>query len=268
MGEGDEGAKGSAELHRNLWGVRAKDWAEVQESTVLPLYQEVLSKTGIGNGTRLLDMGCGAGMFCNLAAERGSRVSGIDAAPALIDIAKSRTPHGRFEVGNMESLPFAEAAFDVVTGFNSIQHVGSPVTALREARRVAARDARFVMAVWGMPQHCQAALYVSALMKLLPPPPPGTPGLFDLSEETALRQLLSEAGLTPTEINSVDCPWKYKDAETALRGLLSAGPAIMAIETFGEARVRDAVLAAIEPFKRDSGDYRLENRFTYVVARA
>jgi SAM-dependent methyltransferase len=268
MGTETGSAAGSAPIQSQLWSARAKDWAEVQERTVLPLYREVLTKAGIGQGTNWLDVGCGSGMFCGLAAERGSSVSGLDAAPALIDIAKSKIPHGDFSVGDMESLPYPEAAFDVVTGLNSFQYAANPVSALREARRVAARDALLVLAVWGRPQHCEAAACLSALGKLLPPPPPGTPGPFALSEDAALRRLVSEAGMTPGEINDVDCPWVYQDAETALRGLLSAGPAVKAIQTSGEDRVGEAVLTALEPFKSKSGGYRLENRFRYVVARA
>jgi SAM-dependent methyltransferase len=268
MGTETRSAAGSAPIQSQLWSARAKDWAEVQERTVLPLYQEALTKTGIGQGTNLLDVGCGSGMFCSLAGELRSNVSGLDAAPALIDIAKNKIPHGDFRVGDMESLPYGEAAFDVVTGFNSFQYAANPVNALREARRVAARDALLVLAVWGRPRHCEAAAYLSALAKLLPPPPPGAPGPFALSEDAALRQLVSEAGMMPIEVNDVNCPWVYRDAETALRGLLSAGPAVKAIQTSGEDRVREAVLTALEPFKSKSGGYRLENEFRYVVARA
>jgi SAM-dependent methyltransferase len=187
--------------------------------------------------------------------------------PWSVDIAKSKIPHGDFRVGDMESLQYGEAAFDVVTAFKSFQYAANPVNALREARRVSARGALLVLAVWGRPEDCEAAAYLSALGKLLPPPPPGTGGPFALSDDVALRQLLSEAGMTANEVDDVDCPWVYKDAETALRGLLSAGPAVMAIQTSGEDRVRETALNALEPFKSASGGYRLENKFRYVVAR-
>jgi hypothetical protein len=43
------------------------------------------------------------------------------------------------------------------------------------------------------------------------------------------------------EATDTDCPWVYKDMETALRGLLSAGPAVKGMQISGESRVRDAV---------------------------
>lgn len=260
--------KGSAGLQSDLWGVRAKDWAEVQEGTVQPLYEEVLEKTGVGQGTKLLDVGCGAGSFCAMAAGRGGNVSGFDATGPLLEIAKSRTPAGRFEMGDMESLPYPDAAFHVVTGFNSFQYARNTPNALREARRVAAPGGWVMIAVWGRPEECDATAYLAAVGKLLPPPPPGAPGPFALSDEAALRQLVQEAGMNEIEINDVDCPWVYPKAETALRGLLSAGPVVKAIRTSGEDRVREAVLAALEPFGNESGGYRLENKFRYALARA
>jgi hypothetical protein len=60
--------------------------------------------------------------------------------------------------------------------------------------------------------------------------------------------------------------WAYPDERTLLRGLLSAGPAVRAIAEAGEARVRDAVLAAVAPYRTPGCAYRLRNVFRYAVA--
>jgi 2-polyprenyl-3-methyl-5-hydroxy-6-metoxy-1,4-benzoquinol methylase len=77
----------SAATQSDLWGERARDWAEVMEGWNgwgIPLYRQVLGRLNLGAGTDLLDVGCGAGRFCRIAADRGARVSGIDAtAPWL-----------------------------------------------------------------------------------------------------------------------------------------------------------------------------------------
>ncbi|MDE3135078.1 MAG: class I SAM-dependent methyltransferase [Acidobacteriota bacterium] len=116
------GEGGSAPMEREMWGGRVADWAAVQGWTVPPLYKEVLAKTGIGKGTSLLGVGCGAGGFCQMAAERGAGVTGFDATPKMIAMAKSRIPHGDFRTGDMESLPYAGDSFHVVSGFNSFQY--------------------------------------------------------------------------------------------------------------------------------------------------
>ena len=47
---------GSAAVQAPLWGARTRDWAEVQEGTVLALYEEVFDRTKLGRGTTLLDV--------------------------------------------------------------------------------------------------------------------------------------------------------------------------------------------------------------------
>jgi ubiquinone/menaquinone biosynthesis C-methylase UbiE len=259
---------GSATVQGELWGTRARDWAETQEGVARPLFESVLRKTGIGKGARVLDVGCGAGLFCVLAAERGALVTGIDAAAEFIAIAKERVPQGDFRVGEMEVLPYEDKTFDVVTGFNSFQFAANPVNALREARRVAKPGAAVVTATWGKPERCEASAFLAALRPLLPPPPPGAPGPFALSADGALEALVEQAGLTARSVEEVECPFEYRDLESALRGFLSAGPAVKAIQISGEARVREAVATAIASFKLSSGGYRLENTFRFLISTA
>src|SRR5712691_3052008 len=151
---------GSAQEQGDLWGERAIDWADVQEVMVQPLYDVVLDRTGISADTTVLDVGCGSGMFCAMAAARGAEVTGLDASPALLAIARDRVPQGSFDPGEMEDLPYESRAFDIVTGFNSFQYATDPVHAVREASRVAREGAPVVIAVWGDPADCQAAAYV------------------------------------------------------------------------------------------------------------
>ncbi|HKX16661.1 MAG TPA: class I SAM-dependent methyltransferase [bacterium] len=259
---------GSASIQGPLWGARARDWAEVQEAICRPLYDAILSQTGIAPNTRILDVGCGAGLFCSLAAGRGANVSGLDAAPALLEIAKERVPSGAFREGEMETLPYPDRTFDLVTGFNSFQFATRPPAALAEARRVARPGASVAIATWGKPEDCEAAHFLAALRPLLPPAPSGAPGPFALSADGALEGFARDAGLTPRRVDEVDCPFEYPDLETALRGLLAGGPVVRALQTSGEERVREAVVQAITPFRLSSGGYRLENSFLLVTATA
>lgn len=258
--------RGSAKEQGALWGARARDWAAVQEQTIAALFQVVLVKAGIDSKTRLLDIGCGSGMFCAMAAKMGTLVSGIDASASLIAIAQERTSHGDFRVGEMEDLPYSDKSFDVVTGFNTFQYAADPLNALQQARRVARIGAQVVATAWGKPHECHAAAYIAALDSLMPPPPPGTPGPFALSEDGTLAALVKQAGLTPMYTDDVECVWEYVDLATALKGLLSSGAATKAIQASGETRVSQVVTDAIAPFKQSSGGYRLINRFRYVIA--
>ena len=126
-------------------GARAQDWAEIQEGTCRPAYLAVFDRVALRTGMAYFDAGCGAGMAAQIAAQRGARVSGLDAAEKLLAIARTRTPAGDFRVGELEDLPFPDNVFDLVSGFNSFQYAGNPAVALREARRVAKAGARVVV---------------------------------------------------------------------------------------------------------------------------
>jgi SAM-dependent methyltransferase len=260
-------AAGSARAQGELWSVRAGDYAEIQEPTFLPLYEDVLRRPELAHAGSLLDVGCGPGLAAQTMAKKFGKVAGVDASAPFIEIARARVPSGDFRVAEMETLPHADGSFDVVTGFNAFQYAASPVQALREARRVARADGIIVIAVWGLPETCDAAGHLKALGPLMPPPPPGAPGPFALSDEAKLKALATDAGLTPLAVVDVQCPWIYHDLETALRGLLSAGPVERAIRASSIDRVRDAVAEAIAPYGGSSGDYHMNNVFRYLIAR-
>jgi SAM-dependent methyltransferase len=259
---------GTAPIQGPLWGSRVRDWAEIQEGNLQPAYLAVFDALGVGAGTRLLDVGCGAGMAAQLAAARGAQVSGLDAASASIEIARERTPAGDFRVGEMEELPFADQAFDAVTSFNAFQYAADPVSALRQAVRVSASGGHVAMVVWGEPQDCEHAATLAALGPLMPPPPPGAGGPFALSAPGKVEALMEQAGLVPTASGYVECPFDYPDAETAWRGISSAGPYVVAMRHSGDEAVKSATLASLAPFATSSGGYRQQNKFRYVVAAA
>jgi SAM-dependent methyltransferase len=250
-------------VNGRLWGASADDWAAIQEPCCRPVYTAVLDKLAVGAGTTYLDAGCGTGM----AAERGASISGLDAAEPLLAIARRRVPQGDFRVGELEELPFADATFDLVTGFNAFQYAADTKAALAEAKRVAKPGATVVIMTWGPPAGMEAASLVAALRPLLPPPPPGAPGPFALSDQGALRAFAEAAGLEPVEVMDVDSPWVYADLATALRGLGSSGVAARAAGQVGREAVDAAHAAALAPFVQPDGSYRVGAMFRCLIAR-
>ncbi len=257
---------GSSGEHGRLWSARARDWADFQEATVRPVFEAVLERTRVGPGTRYLDAGCGAGMAAEIAAARGAKVAGIDAAEAMLAIARSRVPAGDFRQGDLEDLPFGDESFDVVTGFNSLQYAGNPVAALREAGRVARRGGFVVIMAFGDPAGMEAAALLAVLRPLLPAPPPGAPGPFALSDETVLRRFATDAGLQPLDLFDVDSPWIYDDEAAALRGLTSTGNAVRAMEHVGEDAVIEPYAKAIAAFRQPDGSVRASAWFRCLLA--
>jgi SAM-dependent methyltransferase len=257
----------TATVNSRLWGARAKDWANLQEACCRPVYEAVLKRYVVSKATSYLDAGCGAGMAAQIAAEHGAAVTGIDASSALLEIARSRVPNGNFREGDLEALPYPDGTFDVVTGFNSFQYAGNPIIALGEARRVTKPDGKLVIMTWGDPAKMDAASLVTALRPLMPPPPPGAPGPFALSDEAALRKFATDAKLTPVETFDVDSPFIYADEETGIRALNSSGVAARAMDNTSEAAVTDAHRKALAPFRQKDGSYRVSATFRCLLAK-
>jgi SAM-dependent methyltransferase len=256
---------GTAALEGRLWDVRADDWAAIQERQVAAAYESALDALNVGRSTRLLDAGCGAGMFLRLAADRGADVEGLDASEGLLAHARARVPGAPLLLGELEDLPYADASFEVVTGFNSFQYAARPAVALAEARRVAVPDGRVLLLNWAPAELCEAAGYLIALGRLMPPPPPGAPGPFALSDTEALGALFDDAGLDVIAVEDVECVWRYEDEPTAVAGLMCSGPVVGVIEHAGEQAVRAATGSFLEPFRTADGGYRITNVFRYVI---
>ncbi|MEO8295988.1 MAG: class I SAM-dependent methyltransferase [Gemmatimonadota bacterium] len=257
---------GTADVQGPLWGSRAREWATIQEQALRAGYEAVMEDVKIGHGIRLLDIGCGAGMFCRMAAGKGAQISGIDASAELLAIARERVAAGDFHQGDMESLPWADASFDVITGFNSLQYAGSPLRALQEARRVGAPGGTVVVMVWGKPEQCDATGHLRALEALLPPVTAEGPGRFAFSSGGALESLVKDAGLSLMHARDVETEWRYPDEATAIRGLSSAGPAVRASRHSGPDTVARALAESIAPYRQPPGHYLLRNTFRYVIA--
>ena len=112
-------------------------------------------------GVDLLDDGCGPGTITVDLARRVApgRVVGIDSAEDAIEAARAAAADAEvtveLAVGDVYTLDHDDGAFDVVHAHQVLQHVGEPVRALREMRRVcrpggvvAARDSIYRAFTW------------------------------------------------------------------------------------------------------------------------
>lgn len=259
--------RGSAAEQGELWGYGASGWAE-QEAKQTPIYEAVADHLPLEPGMRVLDVGCGSGVFLRLAADRGARVSGLDAAEGLIAIAHERLPGADLRVGDLQSLPHDDAAFDAVTGFNSFQFARDVTAALGEARRVAKPGGRVAIQVWGRAERCDLGALLGAIAPLLPAPLPGPPGGGAYSDPGVLESIARNAGLEPETTGDVTCAFDYLDEDALVRINGSAGMIVLAARTSGLQAVREAIVRAMEPFKNADGNYRVENEWHYLIARA
>jgi SAM-dependent methyltransferase len=110
------------------WAVRA------------PLAAWLEQQAQIGDGYRVLDVGCGPKPYYPFFAERASEYVGVD----VVD-----NPAAELR-GSVESLPVEDGSFDVVLCTQVLEHCDDPVQAVRELRRVTAPGGRVLASTHGV----------------------------------------------------------------------------------------------------------------------
>lgn len=93
---------------------------------------------------RILDNGCGVGMYTARFCEHSPRVTGVEIDPAAAAQAAQRTG-ARIVVARGEALPFAPGSFDVIFSHEVIEHVDDDRLAAQEMVRVLAPRGRIVL---------------------------------------------------------------------------------------------------------------------------
>jgi SAM-dependent methyltransferase len=257
---------GSAGRWGPPWGSRAEEWAATEEQQ-LPTYEAAIDRLGIGEGRRVLEVGCGSGVFLRAASDRGAIVSGLDASAALLELAAARVPEAELRVGDLQFLPYSDDTFDVVAGFNSFFFASDMVAALREAGRVARPGGPVVIQVWGRHERCSLDAIKPIMRPFFPGYDPEAPPPPDLAAPGALEGIAAAAGLTPAGTFDVSWPYRYADDDALARSLVAAagvGDAAGAREP----EVRAALIEALAPFRSADGSYLLENEWHFHVATA
>jgi 2-polyprenyl-6-hydroxyphenyl methylase/3-demethylubiquinone-9 3-methyltransferase len=97
-------------------------------------------------GKTALDVGCGAGLLAEPLARLGANVTGIDASPEVIAVAREHAAAIGLEidyrVGDVQTL---EREFDLVTAMEVIEHVANPQLFVKALAKRLARDGLLVM---------------------------------------------------------------------------------------------------------------------------
>jgi hypothetical protein len=259
-----ERAEGSAATQADLWGERARDWADVLERWSgwgIPICPHVLERVPVGTGTRLLDVGRGAGRFCRIAADPGAQIAGLDATAALIRSRGSASRTATIASATWSCLPCGDDSFAVVTGFNSFFYAADRRG--RCARRGASRAP-------GEPrdhslrpaERRESTPVLGSLGQSVDEEGPA------LHEEGVLEALVTEAGLTPKEAGYCEVPGESTELDTILRGYLAAGPIVRSVRALGEQAVRDAFSEALRPLRTSTGGVRMEDELRYLIAVA
>lgn len=253
-------------IQGKLWSVAPAYWTQHFEPWFLPVYKKVLDQLKPAEQHLLLDAGCGSGLFSYMAIKAGAQVIGVDAAPGLLDVTRRRNPKNNFLEEDLEALPFANESFHFVVGFNSFQYAGSFEKALGEATRVLKPGGKLALAIWDKPEMSDATQVLKAIGALLPPPPPGTPGPFALSEDGKIESVCEQVGLKVTYKAAVPCPFIYRSQDEGIKSFMGTGPAAAALNNTPKEVVENVIANALHPFQLADDIHFMQNQFLVFIA--
>jgi SAM-dependent methyltransferase len=220
-------------------------------------------------GDTVLELAAGNGDTGFLAAERiGSdgRLISTDFAPGMVDVAR-RAAEARglegieFRVLDAERMDLDDGSVDGVLCRFGYMLMADPAAALAETRRVLRDGGRLSFAVWGTPErNGWAAVPGMTLVEkgVLPPPEPGSPGIFAMADPDRISELVTGAGFGEPRIEEIAIEWNYADPdEHWAKTLALAAPISDAYSSLDQAeqdRVREAVRERVsERLSADSG---------------
>jgi SAM-dependent methyltransferase len=100
--------------------------------------------SGLPAGARVVDLGCGSGVFTNLLRRRGYQCVGVDLSPNLIAIARANFSGIEFRTGDIERLPFPDGSFDGVLLSGVLHHLPERSRCAAEVFRILRPGGKFV----------------------------------------------------------------------------------------------------------------------------
>jgi SAM-dependent methyltransferase len=100
--------------------------------------------SGLPRGARVVDLGCGSGVFTELLRQAGYQSVGIDISPKLVALGRRKYPGLELIEGDAENLPFESASLDGVLLSGLVHHFPDPRRLTSEVKRVLKNGGRFV----------------------------------------------------------------------------------------------------------------------------
>jgi ubiquinone/menaquinone biosynthesis C-methylase UbiE len=180
----------------------------------------LLAAADLGPGQRVLDLASGPGLLAREAqdavGENGLAIASdisegqLACCPGLVRVA-----------ADGEALPFASGSFDRVLCGLGLMFFPDDQAALKEMRRVLARDGMLTLSVWG--PACDVPLVESALAcmrRLLPPPKVARPSIFRFGDDGDFSRRIASADFQDIEIEPCRFSTRFNDAAAYWQGFL------------------------------------------------
>lgn len=255
------------------------DWSvgryETTAEQLLPAAVAVVRAAALRPGERVLDLGCGTGNAALLAAEKGARITGVDPALRLLEVARTRAANdGRqieFVAGDAASTPLEDASVDVVLSVFAVIFAPDARAAAEEMARVLTSHGRIILSAWiptGAISEMNAIAAETVRQAVGAPPGPQPFPWHDLDSLSALLAphgfdvAVEEQQLAFTASSAHE----FLDQESRNHPLAVAGLAVL--EQMGKASaLRQRMLEILQRANEDGNGFRVTSRYVIATAR-
>jgi SAM-dependent methyltransferase len=260
-------------LEQAGWTEKASDYdklfSRISDQAIGPLLDAI---GDIGQRT-LLDVACGTGALAAAAVSRGACVTGIDFAPTMIEIARSKVAGVEFWVGDAEALDLPARTFDAAICSFGLWHMAEPDKALAEFARVLKVGGAFAYTTWLPPEQGWDMLdivvkAVQAHGKMAVDLPPAPPPFRFADEAEAERALMANGFGTPS-FRKETALWRGSTGADLLdliyRALVRAPMLIDAQTPGAREAIKRQIVASAEAMRYGG---RITMRWPYLVVSA
>src|SRR5947207_8952608 len=166
-------------------------FAPLEVQTMVPA-AHLVNHARVRAGQRVLDVACGTGVVSLTAARIGAHVTGLDLTPELLDRARENSSLCNLRVdwheGDVERLPFGDAAFDVVLSQFGHIFAPRPEVAIGEMLRVLKPGGTIAFSTW--PPDRYVGLGFAMVARYMPPAPEGSDPSWLWGDEQIVRERL------------------------------------------------------------------------------
>ncbi len=266
----------------NTTAPRWQDWWQYIEPGLQPISDRMMELADIRPGQVVLDVATGIGEPAVTAARRVEplgHVIATDLSSEMLALGRKRVAelglqNIDFREMDAEALTFPEKSFDVILSRLGLMFLSDVQGALERMRKLLLPGGRLVAVVWGAPQKVPfARLPMEVAMRelQLPPPAPGMPGVFSLSNADHLERILTGAGFAQVQIEPTMLTIEMASAEDYIRFqqaiLASFNTMLAKYSAEQQAKVWQAILEAARKYTLPDGTFRTENELLLASGR-
>lgn len=258
---------------RHAWNLPGVGYVEMAE-TLRPAVERLVDAAGIRPGMRVLDAATGTGIAAIEAARRGAIVTGVDFAEDLITVAHEKAaaagqPEIRFDVADIEDLPYDDGSFDVViSSFGAIFAPRHDVVAW-QLSRVLRPAGRLALTAWLQEEPNCRLMTITAPYSA--PPPPDSFSVFDWSDGGHVNTMLADY-VEDIALSRDDVPWIAPSPSDACDFLFqrALGPTMFVFQRLDlpqKLALHSDAIALLSQCMEPDGTVRLSRPYVVVTAR-